>query len=86
MVLVLAQPVDDYLQESGSCPVINRKDAKRVLRVFCSLVHFCDSHYSMYNGLPHAYVHGVGCPRHNLGPSNGQSIGHHHRHYKPHKT
>lgn len=50
MVLIVALP-NNCLRESGSCPVTNR-NIKRVLRIICSLVHFCDSHYSMYNGIP----------------------------------
>jgi hypothetical protein len=80
-VLIVAQPVSDYLHEGGSRPIIER-NIKRVLRVICSLVHFCDSHDSMYNGVPPCIcAHGFGCPPHYHRPITN---GHHHYGDNPH--
>lgn len=61
---IVAQHVEDYLFfKSSICP-IREKNVKRVLGIICSLAQFCDSHYSMYNGVPMHMLHGFGCPRH----------------------
>lgn len=52
MVLVVAQPVDDYLHESGGCPVIDREKRQESVKSNLFVSAFLRHHYSMYNGLP----------------------------------